>query len=170
MEYLTYKYPMFAITSSNLFPTFKVSEMIIIAYMLLTIMWLKFLLIWRFFRLWSLLDHIESVPENMLRCMSNNYSLQQFWKGWHSSFNKWLIKYMYIPLGGSKYKIISGISFVYSVHSLKNFVFLLIVWLIFIFVALWHDIEWKLLIWGLLNSIFLIIEVYLIKRKNMFLN
>ncbi len=33
-------------------------------------------------------------------------------------------------------------------------------WLIFLFVALWHDIEWKLLLWGLLNAFFLIIEIY----------
>ena len=36
------------------------------AYYTLNAMWLKFLIIWRFFRLWALLDDVE-VPENMKR-------------------------------------------------------------------------------------------------------
>ena len=71
--------------------------------------------------------------------MSNNYTISNFWKGWHSSYNKWLIRYLYIPLGGSSYRYIN-------------------VWVIFIFVAIWHDIEFKLLMWALLNSIFLVAE------------
>lgn len=46
--------------------------------------------------------------ENMKKCMSNNYSLQMFWRGWHVSFNKWNINYIYIPLGGTQNKIIIG--------------------------------------------------------------
>jgi D-alanyl-lipoteichoic acid acyltransferase DltB (MBOAT superfamily) len=76
----------------------------------------------------------------MLRCMSNNYSLEQFWKGWHASFNKWIVRYMYVPMGGRT----------------KNG---LIVWPIFFFVAIWHDVEIKLLLWGALNSVFFGIEI-----------
>jgi protein-cysteine N-palmitoyltransferase HHAT len=54
-------------------------------------MWLKFLLIWRFFRLWALADGVLP-PENQVRCMSNNQSLGQFWKGWHASFNLWIVR------------------------------------------------------------------------------
>ncbi len=92
-------------------------------------MWLKFLLIWRFFRFWSLLNDIDP-PENMNRCLFNNYSMVQFWKDWHSSFNLWLIQYLYIPLGGSR----------------KNrFLNILIV---FTFVALWHDFNWRVFHWA----------------------
>ena len=31
-------------------------------------------LIWRFFRLWALLDGVDTI-ENMARCMSNNYTI-----------------------------------------------------------------------------------------------
>ena len=41
-----------------------------------------------------------SPPENMTTCVSNNYSVQGFWRGWHRSFNRWLVRYVYIPLGG----------------------------------------------------------------------
>jgi D-alanyl-lipoteichoic acid acyltransferase DltB (MBOAT superfamily) len=49
--------------------------------------------IWRFFRLWAMADGIE-VTENMHRCMSNNYSAQGFWRSWHRSYNRWLIRYV----------------------------------------------------------------------------
>ena len=36
---------------------------------------LQFLVIWRFFRMWALVDGIQ-VPENMLRCICNNYDIE----------------------------------------------------------------------------------------------
>lgn len=27
-------------------------------------------------------------PENMRRCFANNYDVEGFWKGWHSSYNQ----------------------------------------------------------------------------------
>jgi D-alanyl-lipoteichoic acid acyltransferase DltB (MBOAT superfamily) len=97
----------------------------------LLFMWLKFLLIWRFFRFWSLLNGIDC-PENMNRCVFNNYSMVQFWKDWHSSFNLWLIKYVYIPLGGSR----------------RNRLFNILI--VFTFVALWHDLTWRVFHWAFL--------------------
>ena len=37
-------------------------------------------------------------PENMDRCVSNHYSLSGFWRSWHKSYNRWLMRYLYIPL------------------------------------------------------------------------
>mgnify|MGYP001810695322 CR=1 FL=1 len=51
--------------------------------------------------------------------------LQGFWRGWHSSYNQWLVRYMYVPLGGSTRRV-------------------WIIWPIFFFVALWHDLEVRL--------------------------
>lgn len=74
------------------------------------------------------------------KCMSNNYSVANFWKGWHCSFNRWLVRYIYVPLGGSK------------PGRWWN------VFVVFLFVALWHDVEAKLLMWGLLNGVFFVLE------------
>lgn len=52
----------------------------------------QLLLPWRFFRLWALLDGINP-PENMIRCMANNYSALGFWKSWHRSYNLWNVRY-----------------------------------------------------------------------------
>jgi D-alanyl-lipoteichoic acid acyltransferase DltB (MBOAT superfamily) len=97
----------------------------------LLFMWLKFLLIWRFFRAWSIWCNIETI-ENMNRCLLNNYSMVQFWKDWHSSFNVWLVRYVYIPLGGSKSP---GMKLLNTI-------------IVFLFVAVWHDTEWRYIHWA----------------------
>ncbi len=106
----------------------------------LNIIWLKLLIPWRLFRLWSLIDGIDP-PENMIRCMDNNYSALSFWKAWHRSFNKWVVKYVYIPLGGASNRILASLA-------------------VFSFVAIWHDIELKLLFWGWLVVLFLLPEYF----------
>ncbi|PSC74649.1 membrane-bound O-acyltransferase isoform X1 [Micractinium conductrix] len=103
-------------------------EMAMSAFWVLCFMWLKFAVIWRFFRLAALLDGVDP-PENMRRCFANNYDLEGFWRGWHSSYNQWLVRYMYVPLGGSTRRV-------------------WIIWPIFFFVALWHDLEWRLMSWA----------------------
>lgn len=74
------------------------------------------------------------------RCICNNYDISGFWRNWHASYNKWLVRYMYIPMGGSKNR-------------------LLVVWPIFTFVAIWHDLEWHLLRWAWLMALFMAPEV-----------
>jgi D-alanyl-lipoteichoic acid acyltransferase DltB (MBOAT superfamily) len=69
------------------------------------------------------------VPENMTRCICNNYDIVGFWKNWHASYNQWLVRYMYIPMGGAAWRLLN-------------------VWPIFTFVAIWHDLEFKLLGWA----------------------
>lgn len=105
----------------------------------LNIIWLKLLIPWRLFRFWSLLDGIDP-PENMIRCMDNNYSALAFWRAWHRSFNRWVTRYVYVPLGGSSHRILNTLC-------------------VFSFVAIWHDIELKLLMWGWLVVLFLLPEI-----------
>lgn len=112
----------------------------------LNIIWLKLLIPWRMFRFWSLLDGIDP-PENMIRCMDNNYLGLAFWRAWHRSYNKWVLRYIYIPLGGAG----SGSSGVAT--RLGNSL------LVFSFVAVWHDIELRLLMWGWLVVLFLMPEI-----------
>lgn len=103
-------------------------EVALTAFWVLCFMWLKFGTIWRFFRLAALLGGVDP-PENMRRCFANNYDLEGFWRGWHTSFNQWLVRYMYVPLGGRQRRVLA-------------------IWPIFFFVALWHDLEWRLLSWA----------------------
>jgi D-alanyl-lipoteichoic acid acyltransferase DltB (MBOAT superfamily) len=114
--------------------------------------WLKLLIPWRFFRLWALVDGIDP-PENMVRCMSDNYSALAFWRGWHRSFNRWVVRYLYVPLGGSGGRSQSSSLLVSKARGLLNFL------AVFTFVALWHDINLRLLMWGWLISLFVLPEV-----------
>ena len=124
-------------------------QLSMLGYFSLNHIWLKLLLPWRFFRLWALLDGIDP-PENVVRCMSDNYSTLAFWRGWHRSFNRWIIRYIYIPMGGSGGPGTRG-----KWGKVRGIVNLLAV---FTFVALWHDIQLRLLVWGWLISLFVLPE------------
>ncbi|KAI8879539.1 putative GUP1-Multimembrane-spanning protein essential for proton symport of glycerol [Backusella circina FSU 941] len=139
MEVFLHFFYVVAISKAQAWQQDTPMELCMIGYINLNIIWLKLLIPWRFFRLWALADGIHP-EENMVRCMSNNFSAQRFWKSWHRSFNRWTIRYIYIPLGGSNYL---GFS----------------MWVVFTFVALWHDIELRLLAWGWLICLFLLPEI-----------
>ncbi|KAJ2107987.1 glycerol transporter [Coemansia sp. S142-1] len=128
MELILHTVYCVAISKWAQWETFSAYEISLFGYMRLSFIWLKLLIIWRFARFWAMADGIDTV-ENMRRCMSNNYSLQQFWRDWHCSYNKWLVRYVYIPLGGRK------------TSTWNTFV-------IFTFVALWHDLTMRLLQWA----------------------
>jgi len=84
------------------------------------------------------LDGIET-PENMVRCAINHLTYTSFWRSWHGSLNKWTIRYLYVPLGGTKTQHLS-------------------IWLIFLFIALWHDLWWRWVAWAFFNCVFMTIE------------
>ncbi|PVV00681.1 hypothetical protein BB560_004925, partial [Smittium megazygosporum] len=118
-----------AILKERAFLELSALEISLICYFQLKFIWLKLLLIWRFARFFALLDGY-SVIENMKRCMSNNYSLRSFWRDWHQSYNKFLVRYMYIPLLSAK---------------VNKFVVII---LVFLFVAIWHDLKLRLVAWA----------------------
>jgi D-alanyl-lipoteichoic acid acyltransferase DltB (MBOAT superfamily) len=137
-------------------PSYTPAQISLLSYFNLHIIWLKLLLPWRFFRLWSLADGVDP-PENMLRCVSDNYSTLSFWRGWHRSYYRWLLRYIYIPLGGSSFRT--------GVDAARTVLTYLVV---FTFVALWHDIKLNLLIWGWLVVVFFLPEIaagYLFPRR-----
>lgn len=112
-----------------------------LAFFLFTLgfLWMKFNFLWKFFRLVAFVDGVES-PEDMNRCFSDTLTIQSFWKDWHSSFNLWIVRYMYIPMGGSKNRLLS-------------------IFPIFVFIAVWHDIELRLLWWAMIMCVCFIPEV-----------
>lgn len=124
------------------------SQLSMLGFFNLKHIWLKLLIPWRFFRLWSLLDGIDP-PENMVRCMSDNYSVMHFWRGWHRSFNKWSLRYLYIPLGGNRGEGLPG-----KARAVANYL------AVFTFIAIWHDIQLRLLMWGWLVTLFVLPEIF----------
>ena len=49
------------------------------AYWYLKLIWLKFVVIWRTFRLWAAADGVDA-PENLPACISRQYTLSGFWR------------------------------------------------------------------------------------------
>ncbi|CAO1624089.1 unnamed protein product [Sympodiomycopsis kandeliae] len=145
MEFILHYMYVNAIKDSHAWKGSTPLELSMIGFWNLIIVWMKLLLPWRFFRLWALIDGIDP-PENMIRCMANNYSTLGFWRSWHRSYNLWIVRYIYIPVGGSK-----------NTYGLPATL------LVFTFVALWHDLSLKLLTWGWVVTLFLIPE--LLARK-----
>lgn len=136
-------------------------QLSMLAYFKVKLTWLKLLIIWRFSRLWALMDGIDP-PENLLRCMSNNYSSLGFWRGWHRSFNRWVVRYIYIPASGRARPSCSQAN-----GSLSKSSFLVqtrrvgILFVVFTFSAIWHDINARLLLWGWLIALLVLPETIL---------
>ena len=49
-------------------------------------------------RSYALYDGINTW-ENMGFCIMESNTFEYFWRNWHKSFNQWLIRYLYIPMG-----------------------------------------------------------------------
>ena len=65
-------------------------------------------------------------------------SIRDFWKRWHMSLTKFLTKYIYFPLGGSR----KGAVLTY-VNTL----------IVFLISGLWHGANWTFILWGLLHGL-----------------
>ena len=63
----------------------------------------------------------------------------EFWRRWHTSLRKWMLDYIYLPMGGNK-------------GSKTKYVMLML--FIFSFSGLWHGANYTFICWGLLNGIY----------------
>lgn len=72
-------------------------------------------------------------------------SMADIWRRWHISLMQWLRDYIFSPMGG------------WRGSKLKNLRNILI---LFFVVGLWHGASWTFVIWGILNGIALILEIY----------
>jgi D-alanyl-lipoteichoic acid acyltransferase DltB (MBOAT superfamily) len=89
---------------------------------ILTFIWLKYTIIWTLFRLWAWSDGIF-VEENINRFIYNFYSIELFFRGINRSLNRWMVRYIYIPLGGKNKKYVNiwiVFGFWYLILDYKN--------------------------------------------------
>ncbi len=70
-------------------------------------------------------------------------SVGEFFRRWHISLGRWLFKYIYVPLGGSR------------LGKARTVISLFFVWLAS---ALWHGSAWSYLLWGAWFFCFSVIE------------
>ncbi|WP_196803032.1 MBOAT family O-acyltransferase [Butyrivibrio sp. MC2013] len=70
-------------------------------------------------------------------------SIKDFWKKWHITLNRFLTRYIYIPLGGSRKGMI---------RTLIN------IMIIFIISGIWHGAAWTFIAWGLFHGCLMVFE------------
>src|SRR5690606_11889120 len=69
-------------------------------------------------------------------------TISEFWQRWHISLTQWIREYLYRPL-----------------RKNLNLNRVLAVLIVFFVMGLWHGANWTFVIWGVLNAVFLIVEV-----------
>ncbi|MCR5303631.1 MAG: MBOAT family protein, partial [Lachnospiraceae bacterium] len=70
-------------------------------------------------------------------------SITEFWKGWHITLTRFLRKYIYFPLGGSR----KG--------TLRTYLNIMV---IFVVSGFWHGAEWSFVLWGALHGVVMILN------------
>jgi alginate O-acetyltransferase complex protein AlgI len=80
-------------------------------------------------------------------------SVADFWHRWHMSLSSWFRDYVYIPLGGNR------------VAPWRWYFNILVTFLIS---GLWHGASWTFVIWGGLNGIYLLAEIWTAKLRARF--
>jgi len=65
-------------------------------------------------------------------------NIKEFWQRWHMTLSRFLLNYVYVPLGGNR----KG-----EVRTLINIL------LLFLICGLWHGAAWSFVFWGLLTGL-----------------
>lgn len=73
-------------------------------------------------------------------------SITDFWRRWHISLSSFFKDYVYIPLGGNRYRQVRNI---------------LVVWLL---TGFWHGASWNFILWGAYFALILLIEKFVLHR------
>lgn len=74
---------------------------------------------------------------------SRNY--REMWRRWHQSLMRWLVAYVYIPLGGSR----RG-----RIRTCLN------IMIVFTLSGLWHGANWTYITWGIVNGLLILPLVF----------
>lgn len=79
-------------------------------------------------------------------------SVSEFWRRWHMSFINWLLDYIFTPLS-------------FSLRNWKSVGTICALMLTFFISGIWHGAALTFIIWGVVQGLFLSIEVLLKKRR-----
>ena len=90
------------------------------------------------------------LPENFRHPYASR-SVSEFWRRWHMTLSFWFRDYVYIPLGGNR------------VSRTRYLLNILIVWAL---TGLWHGASWNFVIWGLYNGALLLLEKFVLRRRD----
>ncbi|KAJ4948316.1 hypothetical protein JOQ06_019852 [Pogonophryne albipinna] len=112
-----------------------------LALALVQFFFVKYLVLFGFPSMLASMDQL--VPPKLPRCVSIMYSFTGMWRHFDAGLYRWLIRYIYVPLGGSRHGLL------YQMLSTG---------LAFGFVCLWHGGHDYLRYWALMNWTGVVVE------------
>jgi len=77
-------------------------------------------------------------------------SVKDFWRRWHITLSRFLMKYIYIPLGGNR----RG-----EVRKCLNLM------IVFAISGVWHGANWTFILWGLMHGFMVVLETIFEKYR-----
>lgn len=80
-----------------------------------------------------------TIPENFIFPYLRT-NIATFWKNWHRTLYRWVIDYIFIPLGGSRKGTLIAIRNTFITFAISG---------------LWHGAAWRFFIWGLYHGLLL---------------
>lgn len=102
----------------------------------------------------------------LMRNFNNPYfsrDIAEFWRRWHMSLTTWFRDYVYIPLGGSRPKVVEG--GLLNVDSKKKFIIARNTFVIFLVSGIWHGANWTFLAWGAYHAVLFLPLILLGKNR-----
>ena len=90
-------------------------------------------------------------------------SVAEYWRRWHMSLGSWFKRFIYYPIGISKWSRSLGKACREKLgrkfgDMLPASIALVVVWLA---TGLWHGASWAYIVWGLVNGLFIILGLWL---------
>jgi alginate O-acetyltransferase complex protein AlgI len=70
-------------------------------------------------------------------------SIGEFWRRWHISLGRFMMEYLYVPLGGNRGN---------TRQTVRN------LWLVFLASGFWHGASWTFVLWGIWHGTLISIE------------
>lgn len=90
-------------------------------------------------------------------------NVAEFWKRWHISLNTWFVDYVYIPLGGSRPKVVEG--GMLNVERKAQLITIRNTFVIFLLSGLWHGANWTYVTWGLYHALLFVPLILMHRTK-----
>lgn len=70
-------------------------------------------------------------------------NIQEFWRRWHITLGRFMMDYVYIPLGGNRGR---------EIRVVGNLM------LVFMIIGIWHGAGWTFIVWGCMHGIAIIVH------------
>ena len=93
-------------------------------------------------------------------------SIEEFWRRWHMTLGAWTRDYIFYPLSLSKSfsRLGKAARKVFGTVVGKRIPPFLAMFVVFLFIGFWHGAEWRFIVYGVLNGVFITLAILLVDQ------